>query len=503
METFGWASLVPAAVTILVAVFSRKVALALFCGIVSGALVFTGFLPLESIKSLWHYIVESFTDIERLKIVAFIMLIGGMLRIIESSGAYVKFADVLSKKIDSPRKSRLTTWFISFLLFFDDYANVLISGSSMKKINLKNKVSPAFLAYMVDVLATMASVMLISTWASFEGSTMVDAGKGIGINDNMTSFFLSSLPYHFYTYLGIFLTFIVAFTGKWFGGHLDKENFIGEEDKIGNEKIKKGLAFYHVLAPVLTLLGLAIVGMFVIGIIVLKSNGQDITLINILGSAPTIDILIGSTLISILLAYFLLKKDGLIGFKNSSVQFYHGVKEMVEVGLVILFATGLSVVSDDLKTGQFIAQSITPYLTVEILPALIFLISMLITVATGFSWSSMAIVMPIAFQLSQSMDAVHLLPILSAAVICGAVSGEHIIPFSEKAVMSSAACGIAPVYHIKTMLFQTVVVFSTAFVGFLLIGYGIHIILAYVISAAVIFTLHIVGARKIDPVTYQ
>ncbi|MFA8299070.1 MAG: Na+/H+ antiporter NhaC family protein [Hyphomicrobiales bacterium] len=500
----GWTSLVPAIVTILIAVFTRKVAAALFCGILAGVAVITGFSPLEFLTQAWDFIVISFTDMERVKIVAFIMLIGGMLKIIESSGAYDKFAEVLSKKINSSRKSRLTTWFVSFCLFFDDYANVLISGSSMKSINLKNKVSPAFLAYMVDVLATMASVMLISTWASYEGDVMMKAGQGVGVEKSLSTFFLESLPYHMYTYLGIFLTLIAAYTGKWFGGSVDRQNFVKKVNaNEGAEQLHTKLKASHVLVPVLSLLGLAIIGMFAIGITTLIKEGEPITLINILGNAPTIDILIGSTIIALILAYTLLRKDGIIGTTSSVKNFAVGVKDMIEVGLVIFFATGLSAISDALGTGEFIANGITPYLSPEILPALIFLISMLITVATGFSWSSMAIVMPIAFQLSSGFESMHLIPILSAAVISGAVSGEHVIPFSEKAVMSSAACGIPSVYHIKTMMFQTMTVLTSAFIGFLLIGYGFPLVVSYLIPIGLIVGSHLLFAKKIDPVTYQ
>ena len=120
METsFGLVSLIPAFVTILVAVFTRKVALALFCGLAAGTLGFANWEIIPFFKQIWHYLVESFSEPERIYLVAFIMLIGGLLNMIQTSGAYDKFAEVLSRKINSPRKARLTTWFLSFFLFFN------------------------------------------------------------------------------------------------------------------------------------------------------------------------------------------------------------------------------------------------------------------------------------------------------------------------------------------------------------------------------------------------
>jgi len=501
MEAFGYLSLVPAVVTILVALLLRKVALALFLGVVAGAFVLAEYNVLSFLSEVWHYMVISFTDIERLKIVLFILLIGGMLKMIEKRGAYDCFAHKLSAHINTPRKSRLSTWLVSFLLFFDDYANVLISGSSMKNINVKNKVSLAFLAYKVDVLATMASVMLISTWASYEGSVMLDSGEDLGMDKSMTTFFLDSIPYHFYTFLAIALTLLVAYTGKWFGYKIDKQNFVGRIN--GAEEIHDRLRSYHVLAPVLSLLGLAIVGLFVIGTFFLVQEEKAITLINILGAAPTIDILVGATIIALIVAYVLFKKDRLIrpliAFRNIA----QGTKEMLEVALVIIFATGLSAVSETLGTGDYISNSIITYIRPELIPALIFLISMLVTVATGFSWSSMAIVMPIAYQLCAGFEVMYFIPVVSAAVITGAVSGEHVIPFSEKAIMSSTACGIPSVYHVKTMSFQTITVIVAAFVGFLLLGYGWPLYVAYLIPLTFIIVLHFVFAGKIKPEAYR
>ncbi len=193
MDGFGILSLVPAAVTIVIALSTRKVALALFAGILGGALVLaTGFM--SYLELFWKYMLVSFTDPERLKIVAFIMLIGGLLEVISHSGAYARLADVLSAKLTNARRSRLATWLLSFTLFFDDYANVLISGASMRNTNLRMKVSPAMLAYIVDVVAIMASVMIVSTWAAYEGSVMQDAGRGIGQHRSLSEFFLASFP---------------------------------------------------------------------------------------------------------------------------------------------------------------------------------------------------------------------------------------------------------------------------------------------------------------------
>lgn len=352
---------------------------------------------------------------------------------------------------------------------------------------MKNNVTPAQLAYIVDVVAIMASIMVVSTWASFEGSVMAEAGKEVGVNGTITEFFIQSLPYHFYTFLAIIMAFMVAYTGKWFGYKADNKTYaLNHASEVQNSKSK----LYHLLAPILTLLGFAIVALFASGSYLLIQAGKPVTLINILGSAPSVNILILATLLAIGVGIALVRKDHILSFPKILRRFGKGTKSMVGVSLVIILAKGLSEVSGDLGTGVFITDSISDYITLDILPMLIFVVSMLITVATGFSWSSMAIVMPIAFQMVIAQQAPDMIPVISAAVISGAVSGEHIIPFSEKAVMSAAACKIEPLYHIKTMIFQTLSVFIAAAGGYLIIGITGSWILSLVVPLTFLLLIH-------------
>jgi Na+/H+ antiporter NhaC len=486
-------SLIPALITIVVALVTHRVALALFLGVLGGAFVLAGYRLTGFLEGSWHYLFEAFTDPERLKIVLFVMLIGGMLKIIAGSGAYSTFAESLSKKVNSPRRSRTTTWGLSMCLFFDDYANVLISGASMRRINMKNGVTPAVLAYIIDVVAIMASIMIVSTWASFEGSVMARAGASIGVEKSITTFFLESLPYHFYTFLAILLAFMVAFTGRWFGYRADKATYsLNDASEINNPLSKP----YHLLVPVITLIGFAVAALFICGIYMLRQTQQPVTLINIIGIAPSVEILIISTLLSIAVAVWLIRKDRLIPPLAIGRHFYKGLLEMSGVSMVIILAGGLSAVSLELGTGDYITAAVTPLVKPGLIPLIIFVVSMLITIATGFSWSSMAIVMPIAFQMTTAAGMPAMLPVVSAAVISGAVSGEHAIPFSEKAVMSAAACRITPVYHIKTQIFQTTAAFLAACTGYLLIGMQKPLAVALIIPMTLMLLAHIIFARK-------
>lgn len=491
MHEYGFLSLVPAIITILVAITTRKVAWALFFGVAGGAFV-TGDYGFKSILDLKDYIIETFSNRERVEIALFVMFIGGMLEMISGSGAYQRFAEKLGEKLNTPRKSRVATWGLSLSLFFDDYANVLISGSSMKTILQKNGVRPAMLAYMIDVIAGFASVMLISTWAAFESGLMVDAVAGKGIEGTATSLFLSSLPFHFYTYIAIALTFMVAWSGKWFGSALDNM----ELEEIVETENNNGSKYTHVMIPVIVLISLSIVGLFITGIMAVNSDPEiEMNLVNILGNAPTIDVLLGATVISILLAFIMLNRDRVQPRRKLIGNFNKGFKDMISIGMVIMMAGSLSSVSEKLGTGQYISDHLQTLVTPVALGAVIYLIAMLITIATGFSWSSMAIVMPVAVQLAIANNSIADVPLVCAAVISGAITGAQIAPYSDKTVMTAAACGITPIYHAKTQLLQILAAAAAASAAFIIYGSGFNLAFAYIIPSLILFTAHKIFAR--------
>lgn len=488
----GALSLIPAAVTIAVALVWRQVAIAIGCGVVTGALLVGGMDLPGMFKALGLALWSGLSDPERLKVIFFILIVGGLLEVISVSGAYHAFADTMGRHIHNARRTRMAAWGLSASLFFDDYANVLITGNSMRKLSARTGVRPAMVAYIIDVVAILASVILVSTWAAFEGSEMARAAAGIGLQKGMSELFLESLPYHFYTYLAVFLTLLVAITGRWFGAGLDKHHFALAEpiEEVAGENLAGAK---HVAAPLLTLVIGACTGVAGIGLWKCLQAGEALTPIGILRQAPTLDIMVCAALAALGVGVFQLCFDGVMHKSAVRPAFTRGVKDMVGIGIIILLATALTHLSTELGAGSYLASALTRALSPAWLPAGIFLLSMLVTVSTGFSWGAMAIVMPVAYSLATNNHG--LIPILSAAVITGAVSGEHLIPYSEKAVLSAAACGIPTIYHFKTHVFQSITAFLAAGAGFALAGHGWSLPMAYGLPLIALTAVHFLLAR--------
>lgn len=474
---FGWHSLLPALVTIVIALSVRRISLALLAGVLAGIGVFCYHTDTSFWVKGYAYVVELVTDFERIQMALFVMMVGGMIEVLNRTGAYHAFSDRVLRVINTPRKARLTSWGFSMSLFFDDYANVLVSGASLRPVNERNGVKTVLLAYLIDIIATVASLMLLSTWAAFEMSLMGEAAKGIQADVSYSHLFIQATPYHFYTLLALLLAFLVAFTGRWFGEHFAGDESLGDVDDVVVPKVK---GVKNVIVPIATLLIFAFFGIMVTGYYTcLQDDSIPLMIVNVFGEAPSVEVLLMASTLALLVALFMsrktasplnLIKDALIGFSG-----------MIEIGLVILLAGALAAVSTELNTGLYIASVLNHLLSPALLPAAIYVTAVLITIATGFSWSSMAIVMPVAYAIAHALtpDYEYLLPIVSAATICGAITGAQIIPYSDKAIMTAGACRITPFLHIKTQFLQVLFVAVITIVGYLILGYIGSLLLSY------------------------
>lgn len=459
METsFGFWSLIPAIITIILCYKTKKVHWALFFGVIAGAFIFQADFLL-GLKQIGIYLYKSFTDVERLKITFFILMISAVLRVLAETGASDKLGHYLGDKLKSQRKSRLAAFFISIMLFIDDYANVLITGASITPVFRKNKISTYKLAYFIDVIASVSSITLISTWAAFEISLISGATKGI-LNQSPVAIFFGSIPYHIFTILNIVFVLIVAWFGYWFYQKPIQRPVVKVEEH------KKSARKRDMLIPFSALLIISILGMFVGGFILTPAESRN-DLVAIIGNAPSIDVLNISVVIAIILLTILLFKDQILQPKEYSVLLWEGIKELIPTGLVIILAKGLELVTVDLQTGYYISNAFQSFITPEFLPIFIFIIAALVTVASGFSWSSMVLIMPIAVQMAAGAET-KIIYAAIASTISGAILGAQLIPYSDKAIMSAAACKISPLDHVKTQMPQILYVVICTIAAYIL-----------------------------------
>ncbi|HNV69208.1 MAG TPA: Na+/H+ antiporter NhaC family protein, partial [Candidatus Ozemobacteraceae bacterium] len=407
MTHFGLISLLPAAVTILVAVVSQRIVLAIFLGIVAGSLGATAGAWDPAWVKVEQYLSVSFQDLERLKIAAFVIMMGALVEVIARSGAYLKLSEAFRRFLNTPRKGRLASIGLGGIVFFDDYANLLISGTSMRGLGTALRISPGLHGYLVDQLATVVSLMFISTWAAYEGSLMTGAAEMVGLKSTPTQMLVDSLPYHVFTILGLFLALVVAWEGRWFGAAFD-----AEPDKAVRpvNVVGVGARLWHGLLPLMTLVGVTVWGVYTLAMEAQIKLGPAATWVNLLAEVPTINVLLFATAAGHMVALLTLVPSAVLMPFQYRKAIFEGCCHMIPAGLVIILAKGLSLVAGDLGTGTYITELLKGLAVPAVVPALVFVVSFLISVATGFSWSSMAIVMPVAYQMAMGVGGASMIP---------------------------------------------------------------------------------------------
>ncbi len=486
-------SLLPALVIIIFTALTQRVALGVFLGMSAGAVIL-GWGSLSGvIGSVWKTLFLCFSDAERLKIALFIVLTGGLLEIVSGTGAFHKLADLVRERLSSARRTRLGTFFLGIAVFFDDYSNLLLSGASMRNISRSHGISPGLSAYIADQCAVVVSLMMVSTWSAFEGSLLVGAAERFKLPYSATQLFVQSFPYHALTYLGILLAFISAWTGNWIGARLDDLGSVPDKSQPAPQIA--GIKVRHFVVPFTVFLSITLIGMTFYGIRNLRTiPWPEMNVMRLFENVPTVDMLLIGIGAALVVGIGLIRRNGALGWGEMGKAFRKAAKDMASAAFVIIFSKGLSEVSAELGTGTYVTGLLGGWLSPVLLGPILAAAAFLITVATGFSWSSMAITMPIAFQMAMSQGGEGLLPLASGAVISGAIAGGLLIPYSDTTVMAAVAYGIPPTYHAKTQSLQVLATVFASAVSLALLGAGWGLVPGYLAGAVLLVSVHFAAA---------
>ncbi|MCZ6599476.1 MAG: Na+/H+ antiporter NhaC family protein [Acidobacteria bacterium] len=489
----GFLTVLPPLLAILLAVVFRQVIVALLAGVWLGAFLVNGFAPLTAIlRVLDQYLLTALTDSGHASIIIFSMLLGGMVALMSRSGGTRGIVDSIRGWASGRRSTQTVTWLMGMFIFFDDYANTLIVGNTMRPLTDRVRISREKLAYLVDsTAAPIASVALISTWVGVEVSLIGDALKAIGSDIDPYHMFLSSIPYCFYPLLALMFGLAVAITGKDFGpmlaaekraasGRLLAENATPLADYDSSQVEPRDnipCRWYNAVLPIATVLSVTLVGLWLTGRASLAAEG------NALGTLPLTRVFIGGgvfesvgsifsaadsykTLIwgsglGCLVAAMLALSQGLMSMVETLETWMAGLKSMLLAIIILLLAWSIGAVCGDLHTADYLVNMVSGAIWWPLLPALVFIISGGVAFATGTSWGAMAILIPLVVPLASEMAGLHGLDAGSAStlllgavssVLAGAVWGDHCSPISDTTIMSSMASGSDHIDHVRTQM---------------------------------------------------
>jgi len=502
---YGWLSLLPPLISILLALLFRQIVPALLAGVWAGAWILHGGPLIGMLRTMDSYIVGAASDADHVAIIIFSLLLGGMVGLISRSGGTIGMVEALTPFATSSRRGQLVTWFLGLLIFFDDYANTLLVGNTMRPVTDRLKISREKLAFMVDsTAAPVASVALISTW--------------IGSLDAY-AVFLQSLLYRFYPFLALVFGLLIAGTLRDFGpmakaerraakGKLLADTAVPLAD-FDNPKLEppadKPRRWINAVLPVLVVLFATFCGLWATGRASLAADGLTTGIIpvtdlvfrdvgTIFGAGNSFHALLWASLAGCLTAAALPLVQRILTMGEALAAWSEGIKSMTLAFVILVLAWSISAVCSDLNTSGFMVDLLSDNLDPRYLSTLVFLIAAVTSFATGTSWGTMGILIPLAvptaFGLAQSAgfdpEASHRILLGSiSAVLAGAIFGDHCSPISDTTVLSSIASGCDHIDHVRTQMPYALTVAGVAtLLGYLPSGFGVNPLLCMLVGCA-------------------
>ena len=520
---FGWISVLPPLIAVALALSLRQIIPALFIGIWIGAWALNGFtfigLGVGLLESFQVYIVSALADSDHAAVILFSAMIGGMVGLITRNGGLAGIVEWIVQFPDSVRRASMATVGLGMAIFFDDYANTLVVGNTMRPITDKHRISREKLAYLVDsTAAPIACLALVTTWIGYQVGLIRSALEGIPeLNLNAYFVFLNAIPYSFYPLFALVLVIAVVWSGRDFGPMLSAEERARSTGQVAPPVTSTGLIeedsgqlappedrphrAFNALIPIVVLVATVVVGLYM--------SGEGETLKDIIGSADPYKSLLWGSLLGVFVAAVLTLGQGILNLAETTAAWFSGVRSMLLAIVILILAWGLSEITTALGTASYLSQLVGDHLHPGWMPALVFVLAAFTAFATGSSWGTMAILVPLMLPLTwtlmlageiNAVEHLHIIYAVVAAILGGAVWGDHCSPISDTTILSSMASQCDHVEHVRTQLPYAMFAGLVALLlGAIPAGFGVSIWLLLPIGGLVLIVgLRLLG-RKTDP----
>ena len=495
MSEYGLLSLVPPLLAIALAIVTRKAVLSLFVGIWSGGIIATGGLGLQR---AFNWILYGIVDIFHARILAFTLLLGSAVAMIWRLGGSRAVRNWAVERVRTKRGAGVAAWVLGLVLFFDDYANTAIVGSTMKDISDDVNVSREKLSYLVDSTAAPVATLAISSWVAFQLGIIRAAYDNLPLPEEQTpgafEVFLASIPYNMYAILAIAMVGIVVLSGRDYGEMLGAEHRAAETGKVTRDDaqpmqdVEAELGDQHTddprlasfVLPVVVLVAVTVGaalhsgGLSAVALLEALAGGRlgavgDQLYAAVTGASYAPALVLGSFAM-VATTYVLGYAYGTLSLSESVDTTIDGFGIMLTAAIILVLAWGIgnvvapveneSPVPGGLGTGEYVAEIVQNVpLTAEILPVIVLFTAAFVAFSTGSAWSTMSIVTPIAIPVAWNLTESHtMVAVMVGMIFSGAIFGDHSSPISDTTVLSSTFTGADLVDHVRTQFYYAVTV---------------------------------------------
>lgn len=525
-----WLSILPPLIAIVMAFLIKEVYSSLFTGILVAAAIIAYYNGANAFLAIFvgildivdTYVITTISDSGHTSVIVFLMLIGATVAIVSLNGGMKGLVGWLSKHAKTPRSGQIVTFIMDICIFFDDYANTLVVGSTMRPLAKKLRVSKEKLAFIVDsTAAPVGALALVTTWIGAELSYIEEGVKVIGIEESPYSLFIASIPYRFYPIFMLSFVLIIALTGRDYGPmfHAEQRARRGEgyaDETLGrnaDSEIEPNASiegkWYNAVVPILVLIIGTVIGIVVTGYsadvwATDKSFGSK--LMTTVGGADSYVALLWSSIASTIVAIVMTSIQKVLNFRQSMEAMMVGFKIMLPATVVLILAWTLALMTKYMHTADFVSSALIEWnVTPLMLPALTFVLAVIIAFSTGTSWGTMAIlyplVLPVTWHLTSNAgyaynDGMTVLLDVISCILAGAVMGDHCSPISDTTIMSSTSTGCNHLEHVRTQMPYALTVGGVSLVWIIFSSLGVPAWLLLILGIVALWTVvRFVGKR--------
>ena len=502
-------SLLAPAMAIGLAVLTRKTLLSLGAGAVIGALLLTGFNPIHAAQYLAQALggvfwADGAVNTGQVYILLFPVCLGIMTSCITLAGGTRAFGDWARTRVRTGKGAQMTTVFLGFIIFIDDYFNALTVGNVSRPLTDRNNVPRAKLAYLLDSTASPVCVITpISSWGAYIISLIGGILLVHGVTDTSAiTAFVSMIPMNLYAIFTLAMVVCVASMDLNIGpmkAHAERalRGELGNVNPLETESSQdasRGTVADLVL-PISLLVLSTVAAMMYTGGQELQAEGLAFSVLGAFKNTDVATSLVFGGAVGILVCVAMLLRQGTEGRKITSA-LVEGARSMSGSIYILVLAWVLTGVIGNLETGRFLAGLVGDSMGAHWLPALMFLLTCVMGMATGSSWGTFGIMLPIAGDMAAATDVALLLPTL-AAVLAGSVFGDHSSPISDTTILSSTGAGCDHIDHVTTQLPYSVTVAMICLAGYIVMGFTGSVAVGFAVSA-VVFGVVVTLFRKLS-----
>ncbi len=525
-----WLSIFPPLIAIILALVFREVLISLFIGIAFGAIliavyaegmigIFTGF-----VRIIDTYIIDAINDRGHISIIVFSMVIGALVGVVSKNGGMKGVVGILSRYARNARSGQFATYLLGIAIFFDDYANTLVVGNTMRPVTDRLGISREKLSYIVDsTAAPVASVAFITTWIGAElsylssGIAQIPEMQG---QESAYGVFLSSLQYAYYPILTLFFIAFIIFLKRDYGpmwsaemkaraerSSLD-ENPVEELEKLDDETEAR---WYNAVIPILSLVAVAMIGLYVTGVKATdpatEASGLKY-LAEVIGNADSYKALLWASLSGLGIAMIMTLSQRLMDIESTMKSIVNGFESLLPAVLILILAWSLAIITEQLHTADFLSSLMRGNVSPLFFPLITFILSALVSFATGSSWGTMAILYPLMLGTSWALgkdfgyeyaENLAIFQNIAASILAGSVLGDHCSPISDTTILSSLATKTDHIQHVRSQMPYALTVGAVAaVVGILPAAAGIPWWLLFPAGILILFGLIKLFGKKLS-----